>query len=547
MKNIVSYELLLEEPVKMGKQGNQTHAMTMSYLAGSSIRGSMLAKYIEKNCPGKKNLDQDPEFSDILFQSTYFSDATIKQSGKALLPIPMVYYADKHEIRKADREEEAGKVASFDLHCCIDEVPKEGEVRIGREGYCALDGDDLMQGKVRTDANIHISIGKEKEQGKEKNKVFLYEAICAGQTFAGTIRCRDEATAEKYAAAICNETIYVGGSRGSGFGRCKVISVQMIDASEMQNQCPIKRKNVPGTLSMFAVSNLILLNADGEECGAMDQGFLSFLEEKLGITNLKHKKSFVDVFRVSGYNHNWKCWQVQRSAVKAGSVFVYSYEGTINEEALNSLEVNGVGERRQEGFGRVLFNLDLKKKKLLKYQEKKTHQRLPMDADQAAALKVLELIQDSVNGKRSQTIRDYGAMAVMEKSQKGMEKLSKTQKSRLYNLLVDVLDERLYTTDDDAKRRLDQFIAEDIKSQTRNAFKFIAKMRLGKGEVTLEEAIKMVIDDKVPLSAFNDKVKNLQEVHFEGALWKKTSVFRQKCEFLRDVVYLLVRKEGGRA
>ena len=254
MKNYVRYKLLLEEPVKMGKQGDQSNTETLTYIVGSSVRGAFLSLYTDQYYPGVRGLDKDPEIREELFTQTRFSDAWISMEGKPLFPFPAVYYANKHELRAAEQTDEKGNPVKLEVHCCIRDVPGEGEVRLGRNAYCTLGEDSVIQGTVRTDGNLHIAVGR---NGNEK-KMFRYEAISAGQEFCGIIQCRDEAAAERYREVIDGRTVYLGGSKGSGYGRCRVVSAEKIESTEAVSMYGLRRKEQPGVLTIRALSNLIL-------------------------------------------------------------------------------------------------------------------------------------------------------------------------------------------------------------------------------------------------------------------------------------------------
>ena len=46
MYNYVKFFIYLEEPLKMGKQGNQDNAESLSYIAGSTLRGAVIGKAV---------------------------------------------------------------------------------------------------------------------------------------------------------------------------------------------------------------------------------------------------------------------------------------------------------------------------------------------------------------------------------------------------------------------------------------------------------------------------------------------------------------------
>ena len=65
------------------------------------------------------------------------------------------------------------------------------------------------------------------------------------------------------------------------------------------------------------------------------------------------------VFRteeVGGFNRKWGLPLPQAQAIRAGSVFVFTASQPISSDTLRRLEWQGIGERRAEGFGRLLFN-----------------------------------------------------------------------------------------------------------------------------------------------------------------------------------------------
>ena len=61
---------------------------------------------------------------------------------------------------------------------------------------------------------------------------------------------------------------------------------------------------------------------------------------------------------VGGFNRKWGLPLPQVAAIAAGSVFVYSVNdsASIDSATLAALEAQGIGERRVDGFGRLVFN-----------------------------------------------------------------------------------------------------------------------------------------------------------------------------------------------
>lgn len=62
------------------------------------------------------------------------------------------------------------------------------------------------------------------------------------------------------------------------------------------------------------------------------------------------------VRRLEGWNTTWQLPTASKLAIKAGSVFRYTVKDKLSRASLEKVEIEGLGERRAEGFGRVLFN-----------------------------------------------------------------------------------------------------------------------------------------------------------------------------------------------
>jgi hypothetical protein len=83
---------------------------------------------------------------------------------------------------------------------------------------------------------------------------------------------------------------------------------------------------------------------------------LTQLLEQLLKVKLQPQSSFVSNLVVGGFNRKWGLPLPQVPALAAGSVFVFKYQGELNIDRIRTLENQGIGERRIDGFGRVAVN-----------------------------------------------------------------------------------------------------------------------------------------------------------------------------------------------
>lgn len=543
MNNYLHYVLHLDEPVKMGLQGNQSNTEALTYLAGSTLRGAFLSACINmyyKDFPG--DLSRDQAAGKELFRDTFFYDAYPFVNGRDLMPMPTVYYADKHKVREVKAAGEENRDIPLSVHCRLDTVPAEGEVRIGTGQYCCYEKNTVLSYHVRKEANLHIRI---KDEATEST-MFRYEAIARGQDFSGLIRCADEETAVRYQKAIDGGTFYLGGSRGSGYGRCRVTETSLKSFEETRAAFEVPRKDRESSFTVYALSNLILLDENGSEAGSIPA---DILERVLGVRNVRLERAFAGTVRTAGFNHTWKAALVQRSGVSMGSVFVYTCEGTPSEEGIRQLEAYGVGQRRQEGFGRVLINPELDTESILKIKisDSENEEIAFTEEDR----KMLELTAGYINGKRVDTCLKDGALDFSVKQGRALSSISLSQKARLFNLLSAIDSESRYAADQNAKERLLAFADEELKSKSKEKYqkariKLAAGSSSGQNEYDMWELIREIASDNIEHSRMNPYWEDVKVMSFLGSSPDRPSDFRLNCRFLKEVFYNLMRQEGGR-
>ena len=277
-------------------------------------------------------------------------------------------------------------------------------MRMDSGKYCLFTDAALKVASVKMVGNLHIAVKDETKDGQ----LFRYEAIAPGQRFSGIIQCENEADAEIWKEMISGKDFYLGGSKGSGYGHVQIESAELISFEELQKTYHLNPVSTPGILSVYFLSNALILDKNGAVCGRIPE---DLLESELGITDVKLLSGYSAVMRTAGYNHTWKSHNVQAAAVKAGSYYRYSYKGELDPEKLKRFEEKGVGSRRTEGFGRILFNRefgDRRRIEISSYEEENSPGKLSEGEKQQ-----YESIQTMVNRER---IRKYIQKCAVESS-----------------------------------------------------------------------------------------------------------------------------------
>ncbi len=336
MAKYIRYILENMEPVRIAddstSQSGQTN--TLRYFPGTAMRGYLV------NQTSKNESAFFEKYKEKLFSShVCFMNACLYVDGKTVIPSPKGFYEDKASIKDAKPLKNV---------VTGDEI-REGIKRASLGRYCYFDGPVIRYYNVDTGSDLKIKINEEKQN------VFRIEYIAAHQEFEGFIRVEDEKILEMLAAYLeQGKIITLGSSRTAGLGKC------LVKISEIINTVPYQETMFSeyGKCYMMLISNTVMRNKNGEYCG-LD---LSTLESTLGVKDLQVENCATSVIQVHGYNRTLGIKLPSVPMYEQGSVFKLIYTGTIDEEHMKAVTDQGIGIRKNEGFGRVIFLKNYEKK-----------------------------------------------------------------------------------------------------------------------------------------------------------------------------------------
>ncbi len=542
MSVYIKYQIHTLEPVKIGRQGNQAAVESLSYITGSTLRGAVISSYIKSFCDGSFENASKEEYISVL-KGTSFFDAYPYVDGKMLLPIPSVYYADKHKIREHRRKVECGKVSTLDIHSCAllgdESIPKEGEQRIDLGKYVDLsDEKSISPYSVAMNGKLHIALATD----KERSKMFRYEAIAPNQVFLGVIVCPDDLS-DKFEKILKGDGVksifYLGGSKGSGYGRCAVSSVERCTYEELYES--LHKASADNIFTVYAASNLILLDENGKNTGEIST---ALLEEKLGVKNIKLEKAFSSTYVAEGFNHTWRARQVQQTAVSAGSVFVYSYEGDLLDDKVYLLEAEGIGQRRAEGYGRIIINSKLNKESRNDYKKEDNISQLDVSKLSAESRDIADKILYDILEKRVSKEIEYKALDIKSSAKNIIKTMSLTQISKLYNLLVS-FDGLCDISEEEISKRISLF-RDDIKSIAEDKYKKTRIYFARNVSPNMLEVMDQLLDNSFTIKQWNYELGDKLDSISVGN--KKANISGQKLKrwYLSKLLYYVMRSEGGK-
>lgn len=522
----LSISITLKEPVKAGLQTSQNGTGSFSYLPGSMLRGAVMEILQKKN----------PEIPvEEVLRKVFFDPAYPSVGKTVLFPIPPVYFATKHEIRQAHG-------AAFPVSLRMPEdpdhmnPPKEGEQSAGRGCFGTVRDGRIQTFATRKTAKLHIAT----EQSRAGKTMFRYEAIAAGQQFLGTIRTEDENLAEKIASALEDTETFIGGSRSAGYGRSHIRVRETNKDTDRKRIYGLGEKRKKGLLTVYALSDVLLLDQNGVETGTPDP---SYLEEQLHLTGVKLLGSNLTSRVTMGFNQTWKAGPEIRGAVAAGSIWYYASEGTPDPEAVRRLENEGIGLRRNEGYGSILINPDFTADIMEPLLKEKKSISVESGTLDSLSLSMLRKMQDRINDTRRDIAMRDEALRCEAQNAGLKKKFTSTQIMRLLNLLEPILQEEGNAAETSAMEKVNRY-RSDLKTNTRNMYE-TAKIVLNRShgaQWTLMEALEKLTNESVSFRDFAGVFALGESVNLTGDTLQPRSDFYNKAEYLYRVLYDLIRK-----
>lgn len=313
----LSVPWLSRSGVDSGEDRNYTESR--NYLPGSALRGWVMSR-----------LSQDEawfrEHKQALLRSVRFLDAF---PGTGTIPTPAGFYSDKQESR-------------FYSVLTRDVIPGDKRARMG--SFCTLEGTVLRDTVPEMQSILRIS--------RQDRNLFTVRAIAPETPLEGYIYFEDPTLSFRVAEALSEAYIWLGADRYAGCGLCQVTCVDT-QAPHWFAASLSGEQTAADTLYMMLLSPMTMTRM-GEPVGIDPQQ----LAHRLGVRSVTVEKCAASLTEAAGFNRTLGCRETSVTMYAAGSVFRLKTEPAVQPEALRTLEWEGLGIRRAEGYGQVLFLKD---------------------------------------------------------------------------------------------------------------------------------------------------------------------------------------------
>ncbi len=368
---ILKYRIELLEPTLVTSlEGDPNSAVAFDYMPGSVLRGILIGKYLgSKLSNAKESKSTSDDATDRTFRRLFLDGTTrylngypLDRDGRSGLPVPTSWQRVKGK---------EGEIFDFAVEPHEDTQQWQS---VSRPFYTLSDDGEVRlieplrnvavhtQRTARFGRAVREKAAGENSQASRKaikvlepdeipGTVYRYDALAAGQAFQAAIICDHDADETTLRDLIVGY-VTLGGSRSGGYGRAKMslVTDSHSDWDPIGDGDDLPR----GKLIVTLQSTVLLRDERGQF--AVDPELLGrVLGKHLQVGALKLESAFLGAETIGGFNRKWGLPLPQTLAARMGSVLLFEDPGC-NPALLRDLEVRGIGERRAEGFGRIVFN-----------------------------------------------------------------------------------------------------------------------------------------------------------------------------------------------
>lgn len=333
--NALTVALTLKTPILLTSvaNGDENSAKTLDYIPGGTLRGLLISRYM-----AQKNISSDALLADETAHRLFFSSEVkylnaypANGSDKRYLPVPV-------SLRQEKGDEGKGLIYDFAF------TKKEGQTEKYKYLFCLPDGNGLTG--VNPDKTMSVHIGGETRGRVKKGEstVFKYQALQAGQKFQAAILANSDDLKILHSLLPDGDILNLGGSRSAGYGQAIIKCRELSDWQESESQSMDDDEII-----LTLLADALLKNKSGQQTLDLDQALSVQVGRDI------HGRAFYNTTLVGGFNRRWSLPLPLVPALGMGSVWVYPAE-TFTPAELDRIQLEGIGERRNEGFGRVAVN-----------------------------------------------------------------------------------------------------------------------------------------------------------------------------------------------
>lgn len=342
--------------------GDENMVTSMDYIPGTALHGFFANQLIRKNIYATDYAHKDAKFKSWFLDGTLcFSNAYLvyKESDYSefpLQPTPLFLHTDKQ------KEKVKNLIATYE----------KDTKAIG--GYCNIIGNDLITKNPDKAVNFHLVRNSSSNKARERLEghgddggIFHYQAIKENQDFHGYILGTEESL-QAFLDNFCQDStaeIHIGRSISTQYGKAEITFDKVTVYEPSIDYCLFPNEDQEddkyyldyNQVVLYLISPLVLYNSRGYPELSL-QELIAYLKTRLGVTGINIIKSFCKVETRDAFISHWKIHESIFRYFAAGSSFLLAFDQDIDknlESKLNLIMREGLGEKRNQGYGQVRF------------------------------------------------------------------------------------------------------------------------------------------------------------------------------------------------
>ncbi len=343
--------------------------LSTSCIPGGVIRGALAGSLLRAGVSAE---DENGLFYDLILSGNVrFLHVYPEINGKRALPVPASWRCEKNKPETAyDLADYEGDPAEAEDEDDFSDMWPNDVTGVDA-GFVT----DILSNSKRIThapeicARLHQQRDREKGRSwtEKKNRdeiahgtIFSYEYLEAGQKFKGVIQILPEGKRhiEKIKEYLSQSPLLIGRSRRAGYGGNAEINFDADSSREYENfSGSIKYIEAGESFRLMTTSACIAKDPDTGQTdpAALEREIIEKFQDQNPAAQIKLIRRRWEFEKTGGFNQKWRLEIPQALAVSPGSVFVFKALSRIPVELIEKILHEGFGERRTEGFGRVVF------------------------------------------------------------------------------------------------------------------------------------------------------------------------------------------------
>jgi len=407
---LITYDIHLLEPLLVtALDGDPNSSISYDFIPGSVLRGALIGRY----------QNAGNEIDSIVLRSLFFSPDTQYLNGYRTLrdkylseevrswPLPL-------SLRREEAREEEDSFKVYDFAWTSGEDTERLSTPFG-----ILDSDG-QTAQIERQVTTHIQ--RDRYAGRstrESGEIYNYEALSAGQTFRAHILTTLAKTEIQPVVDLLAGELHLGGSRSAGYGRVRFELVENPADLKIWLAQRYPAQKPAGKIAITLLSDLFLRDGNGN--------WTTDPRAAASAVGLKLETAFRAVRPIGAFNRKWGLPLPQRMALKMGTVLVCQSPTDEQWKQLKDLVENGVGESREDGYGRIAVNWHTQPNFTMSKPDASEAEIIPLPADSTDQQIASQMVARMWRSQLEQRI----AAKANELADKAQIKASKSQIHRL--------------------------------------------------------------------------------------------------------------------